>query len=125
MSPGLSQEPEEEPTAVTRLPDQEQLVRVPDRLWKLAGARNAVLASLDRNLIRFKRATDFSTRVNLADRTYRLARRLEEHLSSVFAVLFDDLNLPGDIPFTILDLVDSPDFYFGIINSTGVPLPHR
>ena len=107
------------------LPSQPQLDSICDRLWDLSAARNAALAALDRNQIRFRRVTDFHARVYLAHRSYELANKVEVLQSSIFFILFDELNLPGDITFTILAFLDSLDNYFRVINSTGVPLPHR
>ena len=110
---------------MSSLPDRLQLVHICDRLWELAAARNAILAALDRNQIRFRRVTDFHARVYLAHRSYELANKIEVLQSSIFFILFDELNLPGDITFTIFAFLDPPDYYSRVLGSTGFPLPHR
>ena len=103
------------------LPNQPQLDSICDRLWDLAAARNAALAALDRNQIRFRRVTDFHARVYLAHRSYDLANKIEVLQSSIFFILFDELNLPGDTIFIILGFLDPPDYYSRVLCSTGFP----
>ena len=92
------------------LPSQPQLDSICDRLWDLAAARNAALAALDRNQVQFRRVPDFHARVYLAQRSFELANKIEVLQSSIFFILFDELNLPGGTTFTILAFLDPPDF---------------
>ena len=103
------------------LPSQPQLDSICDRLWDLSAGRNAALAALDRNQIRFRRVTDFHARVYLAHRSYELANKVEVLQSSIFFILFDGLNLPGDTTFTILAFFDPPESYSSVLGSTGFP----
>ena len=110
---------------MSSLPSQQQLTSICDRLWDLSSARNAALAALDRNQTRFRRVTDFHARVYLALRSYDLANKIEVLQSSIFFILFDELNLPGDKTFTIFAFLDPPDYNSRVLGSTGFPLPHR
>ena len=110
---------------MSSLPNQLQLASICDRLWDLSATRNAVLAALDRNQIRFRRVTDFHARVYLAHRSYELANKIEVLQSSIFFILFDEFNLPGDITFTIFAFLDPPDYSSRVLGSTRFSLPHR